>query len=232
MVCVIICTMHTVQNGCALICLHYSGAASIHLVFSGMKPCKIQIRMLKHYGDACTGEQIMFELEDAFKYCSVKMQKFLTPFGDWDFRSYSPDIAFSDHHVLGPLKDTLRRWMFGSDDEVKEVVHSWLKIYSDMLMKLMQWCKKSALKSRISWKSNLIIYLKIFNLLLLFRTPHTIILTISAWVIYFYCLICRKSHYFSGPDCDKQQTMWQCPCFFKVILSCVIFNLRVKLNSA
>jgi histone-lysine N-methyltransferase SETMAR len=39
---------------------------------------------------------------------------------------YSPDLAPSDYHLFGPLKDALRGRHFASDQEVKGVVHAWL----------------------------------------------------------------------------------------------------------
>jgi hypothetical protein len=38
----------------------------------------------------------------------------------------SPDLAPSDYHLFGPLKDALRGRHFASDEDVKEVVHAWL----------------------------------------------------------------------------------------------------------
>ena len=40
---------------------------------------------------------------------------------------YSPDLAPSDYHIVGPLKEVLHRRRFTSDEEVKEVVHTWLR---------------------------------------------------------------------------------------------------------
>jgi histone-lysine N-methyltransferase SETMAR len=56
---------------------------------------------------------------------------------------YSPDLAPSDYHVFGPMKDALRGRKFGNDDEIKEAVHSWLKgqpktFFSDGIKKLVQ----------------------------------------------------------------------------------------------
>jgi transposase len=39
---------------------------------------------------------------------------------------YSSDLAPSDYHLFGPLKDALRGRHFASDQELKEVVHAWL----------------------------------------------------------------------------------------------------------
>ena len=39
---------------------------------------------------------------------------------------YSPDLAPSDFHLFGPLKEELRGRHFSSDQEVKDAVHQWL----------------------------------------------------------------------------------------------------------
>ena len=39
---------------------------------------------------------------------------------------YSPDLATSDYHLFGPLKEALRSHRFTLDQEVKEAVHAWL----------------------------------------------------------------------------------------------------------
>jgi hypothetical protein len=40
---------------------------------------------------------------------------------------YSPDLAPSDFHLFGPMKDHLRGQKFADDNEVMEAVQSWLK---------------------------------------------------------------------------------------------------------
>jgi hypothetical protein len=39
---------------------------------------------------------------------------------------YILDLAPSNYHMLGPLKEALRGRRFTSDDEVKDTVHMWL----------------------------------------------------------------------------------------------------------
>ena len=41
--------------------------------------------------------------------------------------SYSLDLVPSDYHIFGPLKEVLRGRRFTSDEEVKEVEHTWLR---------------------------------------------------------------------------------------------------------
>jgi hypothetical protein len=45
--------------------------------------------------------------------------------------AYSPDLAPSDYHVFGPLKEALGGKQFSTDDEIKEAVHRWLRSQSD-----------------------------------------------------------------------------------------------------
>ena len=40
--------------------------------------------------------------------------------------AYSPDLASSEYHLFGPLKDVLRGRRFTSDEGVKKAVHEWL----------------------------------------------------------------------------------------------------------
>jgi len=55
--------------------------------------------------------------------------------------AYSPDLAPSDYHLFGPLKDGLRGRRFTSDEEVQDAVHKWLRdqpraFFSDGINKL------------------------------------------------------------------------------------------------
>ena len=40
---------------------------------------------------------------------------------------YSPDLAPSDFHLFGPVKEHMRGQKFADENEVMEVVQSWLK---------------------------------------------------------------------------------------------------------
>jgi len=56
---------------------------------------------------------------------------------------YSPDLAPSDYHLFGPLKEALRGRRFTSDQELKEAVHAWLTaqpktFFSEGINKLVQ----------------------------------------------------------------------------------------------
>ena len=55
---------------------------------------------------------------------------------------YSPDLAPSNYHLFGPLKESLRGHWFTSDQEVKEVVYAWLAaqpktLFSEGIRKLL-----------------------------------------------------------------------------------------------
>jgi transposase len=40
---------------------------------------------------------------------------------------YSPDLAPSDHHMFGPLKEAMGGKKFRSDEELHQAVHEWLR---------------------------------------------------------------------------------------------------------
>ena len=61
----------------------------------------------------------------------------------WEHPAYNPDLAPSDYHLFGPLKDALRGRRFTSDKGVKEVVHEWLAaqpktFFSEGIQKLLE----------------------------------------------------------------------------------------------
>jgi histone-lysine N-methyltransferase SETMAR len=45
--------------------------------------------------------------------------------------AYSSDLAPSDYHVFGPLKEALGGKKFSTDDEIKGAVHGWLRSQSE-----------------------------------------------------------------------------------------------------
>ena len=60
---------------------------------------------------------------------------------------YSPDLASRDDHIFGPLKEALRGRRFTSNEEVEEVVHTWLQeqpksFFSAGIQKLVEWYNK------------------------------------------------------------------------------------------
>ena len=64
--------------------------------------------------------------------------------------AYSPDLAPSDYHFFGPLKDALRGRRFTSD-RVKKAVHEWLAaqpktFFSEGIQKLLECWNKCIAK--------------------------------------------------------------------------------------
>jgi len=41
--------------------------------------------------------------------------------------SYSPDLAPSDFHMFGPLKEAMGGNKFRSDEDIRHAVHEWLR---------------------------------------------------------------------------------------------------------
>jgi hypothetical protein len=70
---------------------------------------------------------------------------------------YSPDLAYSDFHMFGPMEEALRG-RFSSDEEIIGAVKNWLKThFSDGIKKRNTWnAGTSTLKSRgITLKSDI-----------------------------------------------------------------------------
>ena len=68
---------------------------------------------------------------------------------------FSPDLAPSDYHLFGSLKEALRGCRFTSDQEVKKVVHArnaaQPKIFLEGIRKLVQrWTKGTMLKNDVN----------------------------------------------------------------------------------
>jgi transposase len=69
----------------------------------------------------------------------------------WELLShppYSPDLAPSDYHLFGPLKDHLRGHHYETDEAVQEMVRSWLRgagmdFYGRGIFKILQRGQKS-----------------------------------------------------------------------------------------
>jgi hypothetical protein len=68
----------------------------------------------------------------------------------WELLScppYSPDLASSAYHLVGPLKDHLRGHHYETDEAVQEAVRSWLRgagtdFYSRGIFKILQHWQK------------------------------------------------------------------------------------------
>ncbi|GFR73167.1 histone-lysine N-methyltransferase SETMAR [Elysia marginata] len=62
-------------------------------------------------------------------HTSIRTRETIASFG-WTtlpHPSYSPDLAPSDYHLFGPMKQALRGKHYENDEEVKSAVKTWLK---------------------------------------------------------------------------------------------------------
>jgi histone-lysine N-methyltransferase SETMAR len=74
--------------------------------------------------------EILLQHDNARSHTSVKTQEAITKLG-WTVlphQPYRPDIAPSDFHLFGALKDAISGKRFGSDYEVTEKVKKWLRV--------------------------------------------------------------------------------------------------------
>jgi len=76
--------------------------------------------------------------------------------------AYSPDVAPSDFHRLGALKNVLRGRRFSTDDEVKEAAHDWLRsqpqtFFSSGIKKLTDRWVKCIRSREMILKSNIVL---------------------------------------------------------------------------
>jgi len=74
-------------------------------------------------------ERVLFHQDNARPHTSARTREAIASYG-WTtlpHPSYSPDLAPSDFHLFGPLKESMRGQRFDDDDEVKRAVKAWLK---------------------------------------------------------------------------------------------------------
>ena len=72
--------------------------------------------------------KVLLQHDNARPHISPKPVRSLASLAGNNFTSpYSPDLASSDFHLFGPLKKSLRRRHFSSDEEVKTAIRKWLK---------------------------------------------------------------------------------------------------------
>ena len=98
-----------------------------------LKKLKARIRSVRPALEMC---EDLLQHNNARPYTSLKTHEVIsfsqqfTFFFDWTTIShppYSPDLAPSDFHLFGPLKESLRGRYFSRDEEVKNAVRKWLK---------------------------------------------------------------------------------------------------------
>jgi len=73
---------------------------------------------------------------------------------------YSPDLAPSDFHLFGPLKDTLHGTRFEDDERVIRAVMTWLceqetSWYREGMHALFSHWRKAVDYMEIKWKNNM-----------------------------------------------------------------------------
>jgi len=66
--------------------------------------------------------------------------------------SYSPDLAPSDFHLFGPLKDTLRGTRFEDDESVIRAVRTWLREQE------MSWYREGKHALVLRWRKAIDVY--------------------------------------------------------------------------
>ena len=90
-----------------------------------LKKLKARIRRVQA---ALKMSKVLLQYDNARLHTSFKTREAISFFG-WttiSHPSYLPDLAPSDFHLFGPLKENLRARHFSSDEEVKNAVR-WLK---------------------------------------------------------------------------------------------------------
>ena len=76
-----------------------------------------------------TSKGVLFHQDNAWPHTAMKTLELIENFG-WEvvpYPPYSPDLAPSDYHLFGPLKNHLRGTKFSDDEAVKEICCEWLK---------------------------------------------------------------------------------------------------------
>ena len=74
--------------------------------------------------------KVLLQHDNARPHTSLKTREIISSFG-WITIShppYLPDLAPSDFHLFGPLKESLRGQHFSSNEKVKTAIRKWLKM--------------------------------------------------------------------------------------------------------
>ena len=91
-----------------------------------LKKLKARIRRVRPDSDMCN---VLLQHDNARPHTSIKTREMVTAFG-WTtlpHPPYSPDLAPSDYHLFGPMKEALRGNRYSTDDEVKAAIKGWLR---------------------------------------------------------------------------------------------------------
>ena len=116
-----------------------------------LKKLKARIRRVR---PALEMSKVLLQHGNARPHTSLKIREVVSSFG-WTTIShppYSPNLAPSDFHLFGLLKENLRGRRFSSDKEVKTAVRKWLKmqsveIYNEGIFALIKRWKKAVRKA-------------------------------------------------------------------------------------
>ena len=92
-----------------------------------LKKLKARIRRVR---SSLEMSKVLLQHENARSHTSLKTCEVISFFGctTISHSPYLPDLAPSDFHLFGPLKESLRGRHFSSDEEVRTAVRKWLKI--------------------------------------------------------------------------------------------------------
>ena len=115
------------------------------------KKLKVRIQRVR---PALKMSKVLLQHDNARAYTSLKTREAISSFG-WTTIShppYSPDLAPSDFHLFGPLKESLRGRYFSNDEEVKTSVRKWLKaqpveFYNEGICALVKMWEKAVRKA-------------------------------------------------------------------------------------
>ena len=80
-------------------------------------------------------DNVLLLHNNARPHTSTRTREKITSFG-WTtlpHPPYSPDLALSDYHLFGTMKESLKGKRYSSDEEVKSLVKKWLKEQSTEL---------------------------------------------------------------------------------------------------
>jgi transposase len=91
-----------------------------------LKKLKKRFRRVRYHKDAT---KVLLYHDNARSHTSLRTREAITKL-QWtvlSHPSYSPDLAPSDYHLFGPLKDAIRGKRFEDDEEVNTKVKRWLR---------------------------------------------------------------------------------------------------------
>jgi histone-lysine N-methyltransferase SETMAR len=91
-----------------------------------LKKLKARLKRVRPHLDM---SKVLLQHDNARPHTSLKTREAITSLG-WTtlvHPPYSPDLAPSDYHLFGPLKEGLRGKHYANDDAVKAAVRKWLR---------------------------------------------------------------------------------------------------------